>query len=146
MHTSSYQLVGIMYHIKWFNNVKVNKHQQHFFLVYNYYLHSASDGMLVYTKNVCSVCFLRSVNLWRPLQTVFAGRLQRNGCFRAASGNFVIQCRRHYKVFLQEASNETLLCKGSPVWPFIILKRKWFPLQFPAVGPEALNIAPGPKF
>ena len=60
--------------------------------------------------------------VWRPLQSVFAGRLQRNGCFRAASGNFVIQCRRHYKVFLQEASNETRLCKGSPVWPFIILK------------------------
>ena len=25
-------------------------------------------------------------------------------------------------MFLQEASNETRLCKGSPVWPFIILK------------------------
>ena len=78
---------------------------------------------------------------------VFAGSLQRNGRFRTAEGNFVIQCRRHYIVFLQEASSETRLGKGSPVWPFIILKGSdsLYNFRLGAQRPSTLYRAPAPK-
>ena len=86
--------------------------------------------------------------VWRRLQTAFAGSLQRNGCFRTAKGNFVIQCSRHYKVFLQEASNETRLCNGAPVWPFIILKGSdsHYNFRLLAQRPSTLYRAPASKW
>ena len=85
--------------------------------------------------------------VWRLLQTVFAGNLQRNDCFWTTKGNFVIQCSRHYKVFLQEASNETRLCNGSPVWPFILLKGSdsHYNFRLWAQRPSTLYRAPAPK-
>ena len=79
---------------------------------------------------------------------VFARNLQRNGRFRTAEGNFVIQSRRHYILFLQEASSETRLGKESPVWPCIILKGSdsLYNFRLGAQRPSTLYRAPASKW